>query len=263
MTGTWMPDLSQVGLNPSILPEDWGWATLNRDEEWAAGEPLARQPHYGEFVVAKYVTEHAACNQPFDQTRLVIATVSREMREDGRCFLHGQQWRKSLTPWAEAPHWWLFGPQGQEFFVFVEQCRSDARLWGKLDKDWSSPVSHSAMLLRAGLIRQQKWEVDELMGEARRTGAVNRALCRATETLYGYRTNSYDPNRAVTNDELAYCDGVSLNGVSSSFREEIGVVDNAIRWLILRDVMPPELYRLIAEPWHRAMGWPLHPADAF
>jgi hypothetical protein len=263
MATIWTPDLSQIGVNASALPEDWGWATINKDEPWEAGEPLARQPHYGEFVIAQHVTEHAACNQAFDRARLVVATVSHDMREDGRRFLHGQQWRKSLTPWAAAPNWWLFGPQGEAFLAFLEQCQSDTHLWSKLDDDWHSPTALSAMALQDGPDRRQQWEIDELMGEIRRTGAISRALRCATEAFYSYRTNDYDPGRAVTNDELPYCDGTSLNGVSAHFRRAVGAVDNAVRWLILRDAMSPELYRVIAEPWQATLGWPLHPADAF
>ena len=262
MTDIWTPDLSQIGLDASTLPGDWGWATLNKDEPWEAGELLTRQPHYGEFVVAQYVTEHAACNQAFDQARLVVATVSREMREDGRRF-YGQRWRKSLTPWAEAPNWWLFGPQGEAFLAFLERCQSDTHFWSKLDDNWHSPTALDAMVLQDGPDRQQQWAADELMGEIHRTGAISRALHHATETFYGYRTNGSDPGRAVTNDELPYCDGTSLDGVSSTFRRAVRAVDNAVRWLILRDAMSPELYRIIAKPWLATLGWPLHPADTF
>ena len=263
MRDIWIPDLARFGINISTLPDGWGWATLHKDEPWEAGKPLAREPHYGEFVVAQYVTEHAACTQPFAQARLVIATVSQQMREDGKRFLHGQLWRKSLTPWSSAPSWWLFGPQGEELLTFLERCQFDTRLWDRLDKSLSSQARYNAMVLRAGPTQRQKWAVDELMGETHRTGAVSRALHCATETFYGYRTNAYDPGRSITNDELPYCDGTSLQGVSSSFQEVVGAVDNAVRWLILRDAMPPELYRVIAKPWQTVMGWPLHPADEF
>lgn len=263
MEGIWTPDLSQIGVNPATLPEGWGWTTLNKHEEVTFGTPLARNPHYGEFTVAEYVTAPDACHHVFGSTRLILANVCDGRREDWGRFFHGWQWRKSLTPWAEAPHWWLFGPQGEEFFAFAKRCQDDGRLWEKLDTSWLSATAQSALQLRQGLSDADKYEVDDLMGETRRTGAIARALHRASEMFYGYRTSDYDPGRFVTSEELPYCHGPSLYGVESYSREKVGAVDNAIRWLILRDVVSPELYSLVAKPWLATMGWPLHSEDAF
>ena len=266
MTGIWAPDLSQIGVDASTLPEGWGWTTLNKNEEWEPGKRLSREPHYGEFVVAPYVTDRSACHHVFDATQLVIASVSGKFRDDFWLFPQ-DKWRKSLTPWAAAPHWWLFGPQGREFITLAEDCVGVGEyLWRQLDiinalhsRDAMREVSR----LLEGPKREVLNEVDRLMSSAHRRGAVTRALHRAGETFYGYRVSQYDDYRFVTSSGLAPCRGSALYGIKPEWREVVGTMDNAIRWLILRDILPSDVYRMVAEPWQAVCKRPLHPEDAF
>ena len=263
MDGIWRPDLSQIGLDSSALPEGWGWTTLNKKEAWEAGEPLPREPRYGEFVVAPYVTDSKACNKTFECTRLVVANVAGDHRNEWWFSPSDREWRKSLIPWADAPHWWLFGPQGQEFLRLAEDCAGvSVDLWRQLDA-FSSIHSIAAAHLRRGPEPEVLNEVDHLMSNARRKGAVTRALHRAGELFYGHRVSQYDQYRFVTSEGLAGCRGTALYGVDRYVREEVGAMDNAIRWLILRDILPPATYRMVAEPWQAVFKRPLHPEDAF
>lgn len=266
MTAIWTPDLSQIGVDASTLPEGWGWTTLSKDEEWEPGKPLSREPRYGEFVVMPYVTGSEAVNHVFDATQLVIASVSGEFRDDYWLF-PPDKWRKSLTPWAAAPHWWLFGPQGQEFITLAEDCVGVGEyLWRQLDTfsdDISGIFDTPKRRLLKGPDKEILEEVDRLMSRAHRRGAVARALHRATELFYGFRVSEYDGNRFVTSSGLAPCQGSALYGVKEHLRAEVGAMDNAFRWLIMRDLLPDDIYRMVAEPWLEVCKRPLHPADAF
>ena len=266
MTGIWRPDLTQIGIDTSTLPRGWGWTTLNKNEEWEPGKPLSRGPRYGEFVVMPHVTDSGAVNHTFDATQLVIASVSGELRDDFWLF-PPDKWHKSLVPWAAAPHWWLFGPQGQEFIDLTQEAAGVGEsLWRQLNiysDVISGTFSSSKQLLLGGPEREVLNEVDRIMAASHRKGAVARALHRAGEMFYGDRVSEYDSYRFIGSSGLAPCRGSALFGVKERLRAEVGAMDNAVRWLILRDILPAEIYRMVAEPWQSVCKRPLHPADEF
>ena len=266
MGNIWEPDLSQIGIDASTLPEGWGWTTLDKDEEWTPGELLSRAPRYGEFVVAPYVTGRDACHHVFDATQLVVASVSGEFRDDYWLFPR-DRWRKSLTPWAAAPHWWLFGPQGQEFINLTREAAGVGEdLWRQLDiikALHSRDALREVSTLLSGPEPEVLNKVDRLMSAAHRKGAVARALHRASEMFYGNRVSEYDSTRFVTSSGLAPSRGSALYGVKEHLKAEVGAMDNAIRWLIMRDILPSDIYRMVAEPWQAVCKRPLHPADEF
>ena len=264
MGDIWTPNLLEIGIDPEELPPGWGWTTLGKNEEWTPGEPLRRRPQFGEFMVAPYVTDRRACNHPFEQTQLVVASTTGEVRRNERLFLPNATWYESLTPWGAAPQWWLFGPQGEVFFAFIEQCQRDGEsLWDKLSTYTHSDTMYAVERLRRDLSHLQKLQVDQIMDDNRRLGAVARALSRAGEVFYGPRVSRHNQYRYQQSQGLAKCYGSSLYGIASYWREQVNAMDNIIRWLTLRDALPAELYRLLAEPWQERMGWPLHPEDAF
>jgi hypothetical protein len=264
MGDIWTPDLIEIGINPEELPTGWGWTTLSTNEDWTPNVPLTRRPQFGEFMVVPYVTDRHACNRPFERAQLVVASIAGEVRRNDRLFLPDATWYESLIPWGAAPQWWLFGPQGKEFFTFARACQRDQTVWDQLGSYGSSVATLAAVeQLRHGPSHQQKLEVDQIMADSHRLGAVARALSRAGEVFYGPRISRYNQYRYQHNQNLAPCYGSSLYGVASYWHEQVGAMDNAIRWLILRDVLPAELYRHLAEPWLVRMGWPLHPNDGF